>query len=120
MKLEFCSEFDENEVAWQHIGHVPIMKPFQQGLRPSKAVLAIILLMEQGNFPIIKLHETTNQPLKESWNIHEAYIRCHISVVPTISVEAKSENAYSDPLPEPEVPDGERLGLPPYDEEVPI
>lgn len=117
MKLEFCSEFSEEDVSWVHISQVPLLKSIQVQARPTKAVLGIILLLEQGKFPIVKLNSVSEYPLKESVVVHEAYIRCHMSVIPTISVEEVKENASAiDPPFNEEEPDGYR----PLDEALPI
>jgi len=108
MKLAFCSEFNDNEISWLHISQIPFSKSVQMQNRPTKAILGIILLLEQGKFPVIKINSVNDYPLKESVIVHEAYMRCHMSVVPTISIEevGVANNAdYLDLPPGQEEPD---------------
>jgi hypothetical protein len=106
MKLEFCSEFSEGDINWVHVSQIPLAKAIQVQARPTKSVLGIILLLEQGRFPVVKINSISEYPLKDSWGVHEAYIRCHVSVVPTVSVEEVKENVDTiDPPIRPEEPD---------------
>lgn len=96
MKLAFCSEFNDEEVVWMHTGQIPIAKTFQVQARPTKAVLGIIFLLEQGRFPVVKINSINDYPIKESYPVHEAYLRCHMSVIPTVVVEGKEVNVNND------------------------
>ena len=109
MKLAFCSEFNDEEVNWVHVSQVPITKAVQFHARPNKTVLGIILLLEQGKFPVIKTNQLTDYPLKESASVHEAYLRCHMSVIPTLPIEVEGVAIHvdiDDLPPGQEEPDG--------------
>jgi len=108
MKLAFCSEFNDEDINWVHISQIPSLKAIQMHLRPTKAVLGIILLLEQGKFPIIKINSISEYPLKDSTVVHEAYMRCHMSVVPIVHIEEEIKDTHAnidDPPYEQEEPD---------------
>lgn len=105
MKLAFCSEYSNADVSWLPLNRIPLSRSFTLHARPNKSVLGVILLLEQGKFPVLKLNAINEMPLKESGVVHEAYIRCHISVVPVVSVEP--EEGVSNYAHLAYIPDGE-------------
>jgi hypothetical protein len=97
MKPESSLESNE-EPQWIPLRHLEVdCKIGNVGLLPSKAVLALIQSIEEGHFPVIFVNFATNVPFEESRKAYEAYIRCHISVIPVIYKE-KEKPDVSDPI----------------------
>ena len=96
MKPECSSERkEEQEPTWLPLNRVEEGRIGNLAAVPSKAVLSLIQSIEQGHFPIVFLNMETSVPLSESNKAYEAYLRCHISIIPIIYKEQEEKDVPS-------------------------
>ena len=92
MKPECSLEPNAEEPIWLPLSRVEPSRMGNLSAIPSKAVFNLLQEIEQGHFPIVFLDMDTNTPLAESSKAYEAYVRCHISIIPIIYKEQDVPN----------------------------
>ena len=86
---------EEQEPIWLPLNRIEEGRMGNLSVVPSKAVLSLIQAIEQGHFPIVFLNELTSIPLTESNKAYEAYVRCHISIIPILYKEVEEKDVPS-------------------------
>lgn len=92
--------WDADEIRWVNWQAMPHPNRIQLGVVPAKGVLKLIEKIEAGELLPVLVDPDTDYLCKESVALHEAYIRCHVSVIPTVYKE-KKRDANRDPMPAP-------------------
>lgn len=81
--------------------------PIPLGAFPTQKVMKIIAEIEKGKLPVVSVRDDSALLFvhKESFPVYEAYVRCHISLIPINIIESEV-NDDQNPMPEEE-PDRE-------------
>lgn len=83
MKPELSLESEE-EPTWVSFREIGSDARMNLTIPPSKIVLKLIQAIEEGHFPLIFVNPQISIALSESDKAYEAYLRCHISVIPIV------------------------------------
>lgn len=90
MKQEYSS--DAEDVQWVSARVIQPGRAINFVALPNKKVRVLIAELEAGEFPVVFVDPNTDVTLARSWGHHEAYLRCHISVIPVVYLASDQED----------------------------
>lgn len=93
--------WDADEIRWINWHTLPNPPGFRPQLMPAKGVLKLIEKIEAGEILPVFIDSESEYPHKESCALFEAYLRCHVSMIPAIYKDKERVDADRDPVPPP-------------------
>ena len=82
--MQRVSCWDADEIRWVNWHSLPNPPGYRPQLMPARGVLKLIEKIEAGEILPVFIDSETEYPHKESCALFEAYLRCHVSMIPAI------------------------------------